>query len=65
MVLNDEGAVIPIGSFQQNFGVTLSLPSVVGRTGVSKVLVPEMSQEERSGLERSARMLKSALERAA
>jgi L-lactate dehydrogenase len=26
MVLNDERAAVPIGSFQKNFGVTLSLP---------------------------------------
>jgi L-lactate dehydrogenase len=63
MVLKDERAVIPIGSFQRNFGVTLSLPSVVGRTGVAEVLVPEMSDEERSSLEKSAAMLKSALDR--
>ena len=63
MVLNDERAVIPIGSFQKNFGVTLSLPSVVGRTGIAEVLVPEMSDEERSALEKSAGILKSALAR--
>ncbi len=63
MVLNDERAVVPIGSFQKSIGVTLSLPSVVGRTGVTEVLVPEMSDEERSALEKSAAMLKSALDR--
>jgi L-lactate dehydrogenase len=63
MVLKDERAVIPIGSFQKHFGVTLSLPSVVGRAGIGKVLLPEMSDEERSGLERSAEMLRSALDR--
>jgi L-lactate dehydrogenase len=63
MVLNDENAVIPIGSFQKQLGVTLSLPSVVGRAGVRGVLVPEMSEEERSGLARSAAMLRSALDR--
>jgi L-lactate dehydrogenase len=30
MILRDERAIIPIGSFQREFGVTLSLPSVVG-----------------------------------
>jgi L-lactate dehydrogenase len=63
IVLNDERAVIPIGSFQPTVGVTLSLPSVVGRTGVAQVLVPEMSEEERSGLERSAATLRAALDR--
>jgi L-lactate dehydrogenase len=62
MVLNDERAAIPIGSFQKYFGVTLSLPSVVGRAGVLEVLMPELSDEELAGLERSAATLKSALE---
>lgn len=64
-VAADERAVIPIGSFQEKFGVTLSLPSVVGRRGVIEVFEPDLSQEERLGLERSAAMLKAALERVA
>ena len=63
MVLNDERAVIPIGSYHKNFGVTLSLPSVVGRAGVIEVLEPEMSDEEREGLRKSADSLQQALER--
>jgi L-lactate dehydrogenase len=63
MVLNDERAVIPIGSFQKRFGVTLSLPSIVGRSGVIEVLEPEMSDEERGGLEKSAQALRAALDR--
>ena len=61
MVLNDEHAVIPIGSLQKRFGVTLSLPSVVGRRGVIEVLEPAMSEEERQGLEKSAQTLREAL----
>jgi L-lactate dehydrogenase len=62
IVLNDERAVIPIGSYQKTFGVTLSLPSVVGRAGVVEVLEPDMSEEEREGLRKSADSLKQALE---
>jgi L-lactate dehydrogenase len=65
IVVRDERAVIPIGSFSQKFGVTLSLPSVVGQQGVIEILDPEMSNEERLALERSAGMLKQALARAA
>jgi malate/lactate dehydrogenase-like protein len=36
-VLRDERAVIPIGSWQEEFGVTLSLPSVVGSSGIIEV----------------------------
>ncbi len=63
MILNDERGVIPIGSFQKQFGVTLSLPSVVGRKGVIEVFEPELSDEEQAGLAKSAKLLKEALER--
>ena len=62
MIVRDERAAIPIGSFQSNFGVTLSLPSIVGRRGVLEVLQPEMSDEERAGLKKSAEILKQALD---
>jgi L-lactate dehydrogenase len=62
MVLRDERAAIPIGSYQQAFGVTLSLPSVVGRTGVMEVLQPDLVPEERRGLEKSAETLRAALQ---
>jgi L-lactate dehydrogenase len=63
MVLRDERSAVPIGSFQRQFGVTLSLPSIVGRAGVAEVLSPELSDEERSGLEKSADNLRKALQR--
>ena len=62
MVLRDERAAIPIGSYQRDLGITLSLPSIVGRVGVVAVLHPELSADERSGLQKSAKNLKSALE---
>jgi L-lactate dehydrogenase len=60
IVLRDERAVIPIGSYQPRYGVTLSLPSVLGRAGAVQVLEPEMSQAERQALQRSADTLKAA-----
>jgi L-lactate dehydrogenase len=62
MVLRDERSAIPIGSFRQDYGVTLSLPSIVGRTGVISTLPLELSPEERSGLQKSADNLRKALE---
>jgi L-lactate dehydrogenase len=60
MVLRDERAVVPIGSFNKNFGVTLSLPSVVGRGGVIRSFEPEMSGEERQALEAGAANLRKS-----
>jgi L-lactate dehydrogenase len=62
MVLRDERTAVPVGSYQRAFGVTLSLPSVVGRAGVVAVLQPDLTPEERGRLQRSAQSLKNALE---
>jgi L-lactate dehydrogenase len=63
MILRDERAVIPIGCYNATFGVTLSVPSVIGREGVDRVLEPEMSAAEQQGLQRSAEAIKTALSR--
>ena len=63
MVLRDERSAIPIGSYPREFGVTLSLPSLVGRSGVTAVLPPDLSGEERDGLRKSAENLRKALGR--
>jgi L-lactate dehydrogenase len=60
IVLRDERAVIPIGSYNPRYGVTLSMPSVLGRDGVAEILDPLMSEDERQALERSAATLRNA-----
>ncbi len=63
IVLRDERAVLPIGSYNDRFGVTLSLPSIIGRSGVIRILEPEMSLEEEQALKRSAVNLKKSEDR--
>jgi len=63
IVLRDERAVIPIGSYNPTYGVTLSMPSVLGQTGVAQILEPAMSQDERQAMQRSADTLKAAVAR--
>jgi L-lactate dehydrogenase len=63
MILRDERAVISVGYYNAKFGVTLSLPGVVGRDGVHRVFEPEMSDAERQGLQGSAEAIKTALSR--
>ena len=59
-VLRDERVVVPIGAYNEKYGVTLSMPSVLGRTGVVQILEPSMSDDERRALSRSADTLKQA-----
>jgi L-lactate dehydrogenase len=60
IVLRDERAVVPVGSHNAGYGVALSLPSILGRRGVSQILEPAMSEEERQALELSAQTLRQA-----
>ena len=60
-VLRDERIVVPIGSYNADYGVTFSMPSVLGRTGVEQILEPPMSADERSALLLSADKLRNAL----
>jgi L-lactate dehydrogenase len=61
VILRDEHAVFPAGSYNPRFGTTVSLPSIVGRQGVIEVLEPAMSDEEKQGLELSAARLKETV----
>jgi L-lactate dehydrogenase len=63
IIVRDERAVIPIGSYNAKYGVTLSMPSIVGRAGVLQILEPDMSEEERNAVQRSADTLRNAVAR--
>ncbi|HWD57937.1 MAG TPA: NAD(P)-binding domain-containing protein [Stellaceae bacterium] len=63
MILRDERAAIPIGSYHEHYNVTLSLPTVLGRDGVGAVLAPALSAEEDAALAKSAESIAKALQR--
>lgn len=63
MVLRDERAVIPIGAYNKSYGVTLSLPAIIGRQGATHALDPVLSDEERRALQKSADTLRQAVGR--
>ena len=63
IILRDERTVIPIGAWQERYGVTLSLPAILGRNGVIEVLDPQLSDDEREALDRGAATLRKAVSR--
>jgi L-lactate dehydrogenase len=63
IVLRDERAVVPIGVYNSKLGVTLSLPSIVGRAGCLQILDPPLSNDERIGLRKCIETLRKAQER--
>lgn len=60
IILRDERCVIPIGSYHERYKTVLSLPSVVGKEGVIRVIDPEKTKEEEASLEKSAESLRNA-----
>jgi L-lactate dehydrogenase len=63
IVLLNERAVVPIGVYNSKLGVTLSLPSVVGREGCLQILDPPLSNDEHIGLKKCVETLRKAQER--
>jgi hypothetical protein len=61
MVLRDERSAMPIGSYNAKYGVTLSLPSIIRRDGVVRLLEPEMPAAEQQALDRSAEAIREAV----
>jgi L-lactate dehydrogenase len=62
-VLCDERSIFPVASYQAAYGVTLALPSVVGRGGVIQILEPAMSPDEQAQLQGSAERLRAVGDR--
>jgi len=62
-ILRDERSIYEVASYQATYGLTLALPSVVGRGGVIRTLEPPMSPDERAQLQRSAERLRAAGDR--
>ncbi len=64
-VLRDERRVLTVSTVQQGMlginQVALSLPSVVGRAGVIKVIEPELAPDESEALVRSTEILRQSL----
>jgi L-lactate dehydrogenase len=60
MVLRDERAVIPIGCYSKAYGVTFSLPAVVGKGGAGEIIEPQLLPEEQQKLGASAEALRRA-----
>jgi L-lactate dehydrogenase len=65
-MLRDERRVLTLSRVQEGalglHNVALSLPAIVGIDGVNEILEPELDSEERSGLEKSAAAIRTAIE---
>ena len=59
-ILRDERVVLPVAAYRERYGVTIALPTVVGRAGAAGDFEPSMSADERHAFEASAATLREA-----
>jgi L-lactate dehydrogenase len=62
-VLRDERTVFPVGVYHPGYGTTFSMPCVLGRDGVERIVEPPMTDAERAALDNSAAILRAAVAR--
>jgi len=61
-ILRDERVVLPVAAYRERYGVTIALPTVVGREGAAGEFEPSMSEHERRAFEHSAATLREAVQ---
>jgi L-lactate dehydrogenase len=64
-ILRDERVVLPVAAYRERYGVTVGLPTVVGREGAAGELAPRMSRQEESAFQRSVATLRDAVRQVA
>ena len=60
-ILNDERRVLSVSSFDDNAGLFIGFPTVVGRRGAIKRINVQLSEEEGIKYQRSVNTLKDAI----
>jgi L-lactate dehydrogenase len=64
-IIRNERAILPVSTFLTGeFGIAdvfLSLPCILGSGGVERILLPDLSAEERGALRRSAEVIRQAV----
>ena len=61
-ILFDQRNIRPVSHWQEELGVCLSMPAVVGRQGIVRTIPMKLSDQERKNLEESANSLKEVIE---
>ena len=62
-VLNDTHQVMPVSHYVESLGTCISVPAIVGASGVIGTLLPPLSAEETLALETSAKEIKGIADR--
>lgn len=57
-IADDSHAIMPVASYREEYGTFVGLPTVLGRGGAVRVLVPELTPQEQEQLDASAAILR-------
>lgn len=63
-ILFDQRNIRPVSHWQEELGVCLSMPAVIGREGIVRTIPIRLDDEERKNLEGSVKSLKEVIEEA-
>ena len=63
-ILNDQKTVRPVSFYQEDLGVSLSMPAVLGRKGIVREIKVQLDEEEKKALKKSADALKEVVAKA-
>ncbi|NTV22990.1 MAG: L-lactate dehydrogenase [Nanoarchaeota archaeon] len=65
VILTDQETILPVSCFVEDYyGITdvcLSLPCIVGKTGIKETVHPTLDEKERESLKKSANVIKKAI----
>jgi L-lactate dehydrogenase len=61
-IIYNQKRVLPLSSYQEQFGVSLSLPTVLGEQGIEQILPIPLNEQEQKQLKGSALALKKIIE---
>ena len=62
-ILFDHRNIRPVSHWQEELGVCLSMPAVIGREGIVKTIPMSLDSDERKNLEESAKSLKGLIQK--
>lgn len=61
-IVSDAQRVTPVSCYIEEFGVCLSMPVVLGSSGIEQILVPQFNEQEQQKLEASAATIKKYIQ---
>lgn len=61
IILSDQKQIVPISCYSKHYDIYFSLPVVLGKTGIEKIMPTKPNKDEQSKLEKSATIIKELI----